>query len=132
MSNKNPSSLIDKIIFFTIVVVTTCICACDVNQSDKLKPLTEAQIVDGLVNLYSIDAKMAEAETIYSDSLRASYIKAYFEGKGYGKSFFDESLIDLKNYPDSLNILQSRALDTIRVLIERSYKLSAKSEDQVN
>ena len=124
--------MIKYILFFISTIIIVTIYSCGIGRDKKTKPLSEEQVVDGLVNLYSIDAKLSESTVGNDDSLRSIYMEAYFTGKGFSKSDFDANIRVLKNFPDSFNILQSRALDTIRVLLEQSYQLSIRPDYEVN
>lgn len=86
----------------------------------KLEMSTD-EIVDALVQIYTINAANELNNTGIRDSMSLVYIEQVSEVTGKPLSVIRSDIEKLKLMPDSLFILQSIALDTMRSIYERNY-----------
>lgn len=106
------------IVCFALLMILGC------GKSNKSYPKLEMsteQIVDALVQIYTINAANELNNTGVRDSMSLVYIEQVSEVTGLPISVIRSDIDKLKMMPDSLFILQSIALDTMRSIYERNY-----------
>jgi len=83
--------------------------------------LTDDQIVRAIVDMYSVNATLNLNDIVYRDSLAKEYYAQFEKINGVPAEIVRGDLELLLQYPDSLVKLENRALDTLRVLLEKSH-----------
>jgi hypothetical protein len=82
--------------------------------------LTEDQLVHALVEMYTVNAALQLNDVTYRDSLSNVYYKQVEKNLGIPVEQLRTDLEQLLQHPDSLVRLENRALDTLRVLLEKN------------
>jgi len=95
--------------------------ACNKTEKPKLT-LSEEKIVNLLVDLYIIKSTIATNHPDYQDSTRLIYFEQLSNIHGISISEIKLNLEELTKDPDSLMILQNRALDTFRIYQEQQFE----------
>lgn len=106
------------IVSFVFLLILGC------GKSTKSYPKLEMstdEIVDALVQIYTINAANELNYTGIRDSMSLVYIEQVSDVTGLPISVIRSDIDKLKMMPDSLFILQSIALDTMRSIYERNY-----------
>lgn len=103
-----------KIVNFVFLIL--CIgCAQSSTQNPKLQ-MTNDEIVNALIHLYSANAAVNINDINFKDSTSKVYFKQIETLVGKPMDVIQSDLEKLKEMPDSLLGLQARALDTLKAI----------------
>lgn len=92
--------------------------------------MTSDEIVQAFVEIYSIRAASSFNDESIRDSMEVIYRQQVETITGKSYEIFRSDFEKLKKMPDSLMMLESRALDTLRLIYENNYyKHKLKPED---
>jgi hypothetical protein len=112
--------------FIMLIVIIFISCQSDSKNANTLT-LTNDELVQAMVEMYAVNAALNTNDASFRDSTSQIYYNkvADITGKPYSviKSDFEKLLL----MPDTLLLIQSRALDTLRSLMERTMKSPAIS-----
>jgi hypothetical protein len=81
--------------------------------------MTADEIVDALINMYSANASININDVGYRDSTSNVYFEQISKISGKSVDVIKSDFEKLQLMPDSLLVLQNRALDSLRVFQER-------------
>ncbi|MCE2789151.1 MAG: hypothetical protein LW630_04480 [Saprospiraceae bacterium] len=95
--------------------------ACSSEKPPLKLRLTHDQIVHAIVDMYSMNAALNLNDIVYRDSISNEYYSQFEKINGVPSEVIRSDLELLLQYPDTLVKLENRALDTLRVLLEKSH-----------
>ena len=92
--------------------------------SDKKKypvlSMSADEIVHAMVEMYTINAAVNINDVVFRDSTSAMYYEQLSKISGISVSVIREDFEKLLQMPDSLLVLQNRALDTLRAIQDKT------------
>ncbi len=109
-----------QILMFVILSLILISCGKPKKKYPKLE-MTRDQIVNILVQIYSANAANEFNDAAVRDSMANVYMSQVSEVSGIPMAVIRSDMDKLKQMPDSLFILQSAALDTLRSVYEKNY-----------
>ena len=95
----------------------------DNNKVDQLS-LSNDELVHALVEIYTLQAAQNLNDLVYRDSMANIYYAIVAQNIGRPVELIRKDFEKLVNMPDSMVVLQSRALDTLRHLQDSRYSQS--------
>ena len=114
--------MIKSLFYILIVLVVFSYLDC-VNKESKLS-LTNDQLVHAMVEMYTINSAFNINDPSFRDSTSIIYYKKVYENTGLSPQLIREDFEKLMKMPDSLLMIQGRALDTLRYLMDKNYSAS--------
>jgi hypothetical protein len=109
-----------------VIWLLLIIIGCGKGHSPKLI-LTNDELVKAMVELYTINAALEIDDLTLRDSLSAVYLRKVADITGHSPEIIRNDFDKLILMPDSLLMIQGRALDTLRILTDRVYSPSTLS-----
>ncbi len=103
------------IYLFLSVIVLSCN---SVKEAPKLK-MSNDQLVELMVSLYAINSAISFNDETLQDSTKSLYYRQLAEISGISVEDIKSDFNLLLSMPDSLQLIQNRAVDTLNVLQER-------------
>ncbi len=100
----------NKILFF----VTMTIVSCQISTSKPKLTMTNDQLVEAMIELYTAKAAANLSNVEYRDSLMDLYYVQIAKKMGKPVQEIESNFNELLKVPDSLVMIQNRAMDTIR------------------
>ena len=104
---------------FNVVVILSLILSCDYKKKNDLV-LTNDQLVHAMVEMYTVNAALEINDASFRDSMSIIYFKKISEITGHSSEVIRKDFDKLVQMPDSLLMIQGRAMDTLRHLVEKS------------
>lgn len=98
--------------------------------SKKKEPklaLSTDELVHAMVEMYTINAAININDISFRDSTASVYYKKVSENMGISTEIIRSDFEKLMKMPDSLILIQGRALDTLRFLMDKNYSPSTIS-----
>lgn len=110
------------IVFYLILSSCTSI-----GKNELNLVLTNDELVRALVDMYTLNAALNINDASFRDSTSTIYYKKVAENLGVSSEIIKSDIEKLRAMPDSLLMIQGRALDTLRSLTEKNYSTSTIS-----
>ncbi len=107
-------------LFFLLVLLIAISCGKPKKKYPKLE-MSREQVINVLVQIYSVNAANELNDSAVRDSMANVYMDQVSEITGIPVSVIRSDLDKLKKMPDSLFVLQSAAMDTLRAVYEKHY-----------
>lgn len=93
--------------------------SCGYKKNNELV-LTNDELVHAMVQLYSINAALELNDASLRDTMSGVYFKKVSELTGHPTEIIKNDFDKLIQMPDTLLMIQGRALDTLRALMEKN------------
>ncbi|MEY3422462.1 MAG: hypothetical protein RIR48_2779 [Bacteroidota bacterium] len=104
---------------FSFIVIFLMLSSCrSKNRNDLV--LTNDQLVHAMVEMYTINAALEINDATFRDSMSIVYFNKISEITGHSPEVIRKDFDKLVQMPDSLLMIQGRAMDTLRHLVEKS------------
>ena len=94
--------------------------------------MTDDEIVHAMVQMYTANAAWNLNDISYQDSTQEKYYQDVAKIVGRPIADIKTDVETLLQLPDSLLVLQSRALDTLRKMQENSFKIQTTVKPAIN
>jgi hypothetical protein len=120
--------------FIALILLTFLSIAfsCSPNKVDSKLIMTDDEIVHAMVQMYTANAAWNLNDISYQDSTKEKYYEDVAKIVGRPISDIKTDFETLLQLPDSLLVLQSRALDTLRKMQENSFKIQTTVKPAIN
>ncbi|MBK8627401.1 MAG: hypothetical protein IPN86_18090 [Saprospiraceae bacterium] len=105
------------------------------SKQQKANPtlqMTSDEIVEALVQMYTVNAAININDIKYRDSTSNQYFKQIATMSGKSIDVIKSDFEKLQSMQDTLLVLQNRALDTLRVLQEKQLRLPSQTSPNLN
>ena len=117
-----------KTLILLLMLTITASCGKPKKKYPKLE-MTREQVINVLVQVYSVNAANELNDSAVRDSMANIYMDQVSEITGIPVSVIRSDLDKLRKMPDSLFVLQSAAMDSLRAVYEKHYyKTKQESE----
>jgi hypothetical protein len=113
----------DKIMIYVFILMLFIGCKTD-DSIDMGLSMTHNELVNALIDLATINGATNLNEISAKDSLAQLYFSKIEMTTGHNIVEIRRNLDILIKYPDTLLMLQNRALDTLRAMQERELKIN--------
>jgi hypothetical protein len=116
-------------------VLCTFLCiilSCSPKKVDGKLSMTDDEIVHAMVQMYTANAAWNLNDISYQDSTKDKYYEDVAKIVGRPISDIKTDFETLLQMPDSLLVLQGRALDTLRKMQENSFKIQSTVKPAIN
>ncbi len=120
--------------FYTLLLcsIIWILSSCQTNTKNQKLIMTDDEIVNAMVQMYTANAAWNLNDISYQDSTREKYYTDISKLLGRPISEIKTDFETLLLMPDSLLVLQSRALDTLRQMQENSFNRPAVIKPEIN
>lgn len=120
--------------FIALILITFLSIAfsCSPKKVDSKLIMTDDEIVHAMVQMYTANAAWNLNDISYQDSTKEKYYEDVAKIVGRPISDIKTDFETLLQLPDSLLVLQSRALDTLRKMQENSFKIQTTVKPAIN
>ena len=127
MINNSKSGL--AVVLCTLLSITF---SCSPKKVDTKLTMTDDEIVHAMVQMYTANAAWNLNDISYQDSTKEKYYEDVAKIVGRPMSDIKTDFETLLQMPDSLLVLQGRALDTLRKMQENSFKIQSTVKPAIN